>query len=109
MKTNGIVGKLRERRSGGWGPRQSEVEDDYFKVRGFKNGNAHVWFKRDDLVEQVNKLLAEWYGETIGDGMTREPDPLDDRKTAIAKGYGFYATPAELVDRIIDKIPIWPF
>jgi hypothetical protein len=54
------LGAIEQDRSGYYGRRQSEVETEYFKIRGFKNGNAHLWFSRDDLVEQVNKLLAEW-------------------------------------------------
>src|SRR3546814_5940505 len=44
------------------------IEGDYFRVRVFKNGNLHIWFERDDLLQSVNLLLAEYYGEAIGDG-----------------------------------------
>ena len=37
-------------------------EDEYFKVRGFKNGNGHIEFKRADLVDKVNDIIAEHYG-----------------------------------------------
>jgi hypothetical protein len=38
-------------------------EDDYFKVRGFKNGNMHVEFKRADLLDKVNEQIAEHYAD----------------------------------------------
>lgn len=41
-------------------------EDDYYRAKGFKNGNLHLEFKRDDLLEQVNELIAEHYGATLG-------------------------------------------
>jgi len=46
--------------------KKSEAETDYFRVRWFQNGNAHLWLKRDDLAERANKLIAEHFGETLG-------------------------------------------
>jgi hypothetical protein len=44
-------------------------EDEYFKVRGFKNGNGHIDFKRLDLVDKVNDIIAEHYGDnTLANG-----------------------------------------
>lgn len=90
-------------RRGMHGPRQSEAETPYFRIRGFKNGNAHLWFTRDDLVEKVNKLLAEHYGEVIGDGQPAEDDPLQNIKTTPAKRYGFFPTPDAAADELMDK------
>ncbi len=43
-------------------------EDDYFKARAFKNGNLHLWFKRADLLEKANKLIAGYYnGSAVPD------------------------------------------
>jgi len=90
----GIVTQVYNGRQGGSGARQSEYENDYFIIRGFKNGNAHVWFKRDDLVEKVNKLLAEYYGEVIPEERAPEDDGgLYTPKTSLAKNYGFFPTP----------------
>lgn len=95
------------RRGGGFEPRQSVAETEYFTIRGYKNGNAHMWFKRDDLVERVNKILAEWYGEVIGDARQEEVDPLKEKKTTPAKFYGFYPTPEETALRVIDRLPLY--
>lgn len=44
--------------------KQSNIhEDEYFQIKGFKNGNAHILFKRDDLLEKANDLIAEYYGD----------------------------------------------
>lgn len=89
----------------GHGARQSEHDGEYFKVRVFKNGNAHLWFQRDDLVELVNKELAAYYGEVIGDGQTREEDIFEKRATTPAKAFGFYPTPHGLSAKIAKKVP----
>ena len=104
----GIVGAVEASRSGGMNPRQSECESDYFKVRGFMNGNAHVWFKRDDLVKKVNKLLGEYYGAPIPED--REPDEdtgFHNPKTAIAKNYAFFPTPDAAADELVEQSSLY--
>jgi hypothetical protein len=89
-----------ERERGGYNPHQSQHESAYFRVRCFMNGNAHLWFTRDDLVRKVNKLLAEYYGEVIADGQQAEADPLAEKKTTPARRFGFFPTPAAAVDEL---------
>ena len=112
----GIVGKVAEERSAeapGWGETfQSEHQGDYFKVRAFKNGNAHLWFTRPDLVEKVNLLLAEYYGDTLGTGKAEvEPDPErvfeGAMERAPAKNYGLFPTPDELAEKVIDEAQLY--
>lgn len=43
--------------------KEQVFENEYFKIKMFKNGNAHLWFKRLDLLEKANEIIAEWYGE----------------------------------------------
>lgn len=72
----GIVEKINRENPGKWNQAvQFEVVSEYFKVRLFKNGNAHLWFTRKDLVKKVNEILADHYGEVLGDGLTKEEDP----------------------------------
>lgn len=101
----GIVGAIEESRRGQrFGqPRQSEAESDYFTARCFKNGNLHLWFKRDDLVDRVNRLLGEYYGAPIPE--EREPDAdtgLNDAKASLAKNYGFFPTPDDAAGILVD-------
>lgn len=42
------------------------VETDYFSFKLFKNGNLHITLKRPDLVESVNRIIAEHFGTVIG-------------------------------------------
>lgn len=105
---SGIVGALRDVRGHRHGARQDGVESEFFKVRIFKNGNCHVWFRRDDLVEKVNKLLAEYYSEVIPDGMTPEDDGgLFNPKLTPAKRYGFFPTPDDAVCRALENVPFY--
>lgn len=102
----GIIGVIENDRRGTWGSRASEHEGEFFKVRVFKNGNAHLWFTRDDLVEKVNKRLAAYYGEVLGDGMAKEDDPLspEHAKTTPARYFGFFPTPDTTADELLGKI-----
>ncbi|PBB29767.1 DUF4942 domain-containing protein [Mesorhizobium sp. WSM3882] len=103
---NSIENVVRAERRG-FQPQQSEHHGEYFRIVAYKNGNAHLWFTRDDLVERVNKMLAEYYGEVIGDGQTREQDDLfRNRKTTPAKNFGFFPTPDEAADELLKGIPI---
>lgn len=104
----GIIGQVANDRRGKFGPHQSEHEGEYFRLKAFKNGNAHLWFTREDLLEMVNKLLAEYYGEVIGDAHTEgyEADPLEDRKLTPARFFGFFPTPDAVVQTLFDIVPL---
>jgi len=104
----GLVAKVEEDRRGGRDARQSLTETEFFKVRGFKNGNAHIWFKRDDLLAKVNQLLGEYYGAPLPE----ERSPTDDGglntpKTALAKNFGFYPTPDAAADKVVEAAGIY--
>ncbi|CAK0539426.1 methyltransferase domain protein [Burkholderia pseudomallei] len=45
--------------------RQTEAEHDYFHLRWYKNGNGHLTFKRPDLVEKMNQILAKHYPNAL--------------------------------------------
>lgn len=38
-----------------------QYEGNYFNVRWFKKGTAHIAFKREDLVQQCNRILSRHY------------------------------------------------
>lgn len=100
------IGEIDLARAGSSGARQTEVETEYFKVRIFKNGNAHLWFTRKDLVAKVNKLLAEYYGEVLADSQVKEDDPLENVKTSPARYYGFFPTPPEAAEKMIGQLDL---
>ncbi len=43
-----------------------EVESEYLRVKMFKNGNAHIYFKRPDLIDQCNRLIAYYHKNQLG-------------------------------------------
>lgn len=45
--------------------RGEAYECDYYRAKGFKNGNLHIEFKRDDLLELMNEQIAIYYGENV--------------------------------------------
>lgn len=100
---SGIIGTIDAARPKGWGPQAFEADGDYFKIRVFKNGNVHCWFKRDDLVEKVNQVLADFYGATIG----ASPD-VADRKHNVAqtpaRNFGFFETPLDVGQRAMSEL-----
>lgn len=36
-------------------------EDDYFSIRYFQKGTAHLTFKRPELIERMNDIIAKHY------------------------------------------------
>lgn len=49
------------------------VETEYFDFKLFKNGNLHIGLKRPDLVNSVNRIIAQHFGATLGhDRRTRK-------------------------------------
>lgn len=45
--------------------RRTEAEHVYLHLRWFKNGNAHVTFKRPELVDKMNAILAKHYPNAL--------------------------------------------
>lgn len=45
----------------GWPGKHGTVETEYLSIRTFKNRNGHVTFRRPDLVEKMNKIIAKHY------------------------------------------------
>jgi len=108
----GIVGEIdAARRAEGrcLSARQTEVEGEFFKVRIFQNGNAHLWFKRDDLVAIANRMIGEYYGEVIPEERKHDNDDggLHEPKRSLAKNFGFFPTPDALADRAIEDAKLY--
>lgn len=54
--------------SAAWPAYQAQTyafETDYLRVKWFKNGNAHIEFRRMDLVEQMNRIIARHYPNVL--------------------------------------------
>lgn len=42
-------------------PAKDVYEDDFFSIRYFQKGTAHITFKRYDLIEKMNDIVANRY------------------------------------------------
>jgi len=93
------------RGSRAFGARQGVCETPYLRIRTFKNGNAHLWFTRDDLVEKANLMLADYYGEVLPDAAERDADPVP-KSGLPARDLSFYPTPQEVVDELLRDLHV---
>lgn len=41
--------------------RETVYEDSFYQIKGFLNGNIHIRFKRKDLLEEANRLIARFF------------------------------------------------
>lgn len=74
-------------------------------VRRFQNGNIHLFFDTDALTD-INKALAEFYGDVLPDA---EPSNAEKRPgTAVAKDLQFYPTPLAVIDRLMGEAGLTP-
>ena len=42
-----------------------EYSDEYVRLKWFKNGNLHCWPKRMELIDKINKMIAEQYPNAL--------------------------------------------
>lgn len=85
------------------------IHGDYWRVRIFKNGNLHIWFENKDLLNAVNLLLAEYYGEVIGDGYdTTEAEDAPSFHLTPAKNFGAFFTSEDIAKKVIERAEIQP-
>lgn len=57
----GIYSALTKSGAMGWPTRPGVADTEYLSIKHFKNHNGHVTFKRPDLVEKMNKIIARHY------------------------------------------------
>lgn len=71
------------------------------RLRRFANGNGHLFFEKDTLTD-INKALAEFYGEVLPD--TPDENPVKAKGTAVSKDLQYYPTPQKVVDTVLDNL-----
>jgi len=47
-------------------------ENEFIRLRGFKNGNGHLWFLNETLLDKINQCIAEYCGPAIPDGKVKD-------------------------------------
>lgn len=106
----GLVHAIDVSRNGsGWGAKQSECVSPYFKICCYKNGNAHLWFTRDDLVRKANLILADYYGEAIGDVMPdgKEEDLFNKSNLPVAD-LQFFSSSEAVIKILLRDLDLGP-
>lgn len=79
--------------------RAGEVVIRDLTVKKFQNGNAHVFFDTDTLL-QINQALAEFYGDVLPDAEPEDVRP--SASTAVSKDLQFYWSPQKVVEAACD-------
>jgi len=99
-----IVRAVTDDRGHGYGARRSTTEGEFFRVRSFMNGNAHLWFTDPELVTKANLVLADYYGDVLPDGVDADVshEDLGTNCTALAKDLSYYWTPTNVITRLLD-------
>lgn len=72
------------------------------RLRRFSNGNGHLFFEPDAL-RDINKALAEYYGEVLADCSEEKPEQ-QRASTAVSKDLQYYPTPKAVVERVLSDI-----
>lgn len=71
-------------------------------LKRFSNGNGHLFFAPDTLAD-INRALAEYYGEVLAD--CPEERPAKQRTgTNVSKDLQYYPTPAKVVQKIVGDL-----
>lgn len=73
-------------------------------IRKFGNGNAHVFFDADALLD-INRGLAEFYGDVLPD--VEDDDAPHRPGTAVSKDLQFYWSPAPVVAAALEFAGIY--
>lgn len=81
------------------GTNDVKTVDRGLTVRRFGNGNAHVYFSPAALLD-VNRALAEFYGEVLPDAEEEGIEP--SASTAVAKDLQFYWSPRPVIEAALD-------
>lgn len=73
-------------------------------VKGYMNGNAHVYFNKETLLD-INRALSEFYGEVLPD--VEDDNPKRKQSTSVSKDLQFYWTPRDVILRALDFAGIY--
>jgi SAM-dependent methyltransferase len=77
-----------------------EVPARGIRLRTFQNGNGHLFFNPDTL-KDINRALAEYYGDVLPDTTDEKPDK-PRTGTAVSKDLQFYWTSNDTIERAMN-------
>lgn len=70
-------------------------------LRGFANGNCHIFFDRE-AQDHINRALAEFYGDVLPD--TPDEPTAKQPGTDLAKDLQYYPTPAAAARELVSRV-----
>lgn len=74
-------------------------------LKRFSNGNGHLFFGNESLLN-INRALAEYYGEVLCDTEDKEGEKPKKPSTAVSKDLQYYPTPQKIIDKIFWDINV---
>jgi hypothetical protein len=72
-------------------------------LKRYKNGNGHLYFDVDTLVD-INKALAAFYGVALGDATVWAEEPRES--TAVCKDLQFYRSTKGVINEVLYHIDV---
>lgn len=74
-------------------------------LKRFKNGNGHLFFD-DVALNDINKALAEYYGDALQDETGEKPTKKAE-STELSKDLQYYPTPKAAAETLIEQARLW--
>ena len=71
------------------------------RLKIFQNNNAHLFFTPSALLD-VNRALAEYYGEVLADSHEEKPEKRRE-STEVSKDLQYYPTPISVIKEIFSR------
>ena len=87
---------------------ETELHTPYWKVRIFKNGNAHLYPLQKDLIDKANRLIAEHYGLVLADGNATNPGVRWQKQVYPGGDFGDFPSPMPVVKKVMELADIQP-
>ncbi|MEE7442642.1 DUF4942 domain-containing protein [Methylobacterium oryzae] len=101
LKVEGALlsaGTVKSYRGGQW--TDVETPGRGVRLKRFSNGNGHLFFEPDTL-KDINRALAEFYGEVLPDCSEEKPTQKQ-ASTAVSKDLQYYPTPKAVIERVLN-------
>lgn len=72
-------------------------------IKRFSNNNLHLFFDENSLFD-INRALAEYYGNALADSFGKDYEPPKANNQAVSKDLQYYPTPKTIVDSVLRDV-----
>lgn len=87
--------------------RNDEPEYCGVRIKKYMNGNAHMIFDAQTLLD-INRALAEFYGEVLADSPEEQAEQKKRTGTAVLADLAYYPTPQAAIDELLYDTALRP-